>query len=412
MGLVVGAAAAILSAISATAAVVISVVAAAVVYVASALAYIGTIVWAAGVTVVTGVMEAITVVTGYVGAHVASAVSALKAASLAAYATISELVSATVAGFQAFLEAIHFATLMKVHNIAYLVSGNYRTMMLNIYGEMANFSRAIGMSSQFVALAIRNARSVVLDVSTMAGRKYDLAELGWLTEMGTFMEGINEKAMEIAQNPERLLLEIDAKIMRPAVDLKGEIMQGVYTTLDNMLTSTTGFIDDIVGVKTGVEQLISDLPANVRNYVTPMLANILDPFDDFLDDVYRPGIAQISGVLEVVNTRMDTAYTNVENIVGRLKRPGDIIEGVSGLPEAEKTAQLDKMFVTINEPFNKIGSLVSARVKQEEEKLQSIVDALSYDLTPAKYTLLESPAPNKGSIGTIEQKDTWFIGDY
>ncbi|GAI32621.1 unnamed protein product, partial [marine sediment metagenome] len=111
---------------------------------------------------------------------------------IGAYA-LGEFVASIGICMGSFLDAIHFTTLLQVHQIAYILSGDYREMMSHVYNEIAEVSGALGLGSGYLILLHRNARNVILDVSGMMGRSYDVAEITWLQQYSDYLKKFNER---------------------------------------------------------------------------------------------------------------------------------------------------------------------------------------------------------------------------
>jgi len=147
----------------------------------AAIAYVGTAVTVASTAVTTAITDTMlgiagnssiisaelwadtTLLTSETLAISAEITTTVNNAATALYLETSTQVNAIKASYNMFLEAIHYDTLLKIHEIAYIVSGDYRVQVNKIYGRIAEVSEALGLGAQFINLALRNARAITLD---------------------------------------------------------------------------------------------------------------------------------------------------------------------------------------------------------------------------------------------------------
>jgi len=119
---------------------------------------------------IAGLIEGIGLISTGTAITALDTIGALTVSSVATASAISSFISAIAVSFGAFLEAIHFKTLLAIHEIAYLLSDEYRLMLASITQDIMEYSESLGMGSTFVLLGIQNVRTLVLDVSSMLGR--------------------------------------------------------------------------------------------------------------------------------------------------------------------------------------------------------------------------------------------------
>jgi hypothetical protein len=412
MAFILSAASAIWSVVASVTAIVATAVTTIVMAIASALSLMGTILWSGSVGVVTGILNAVGLISGATASNILTSLNAINVIGAQAYLTVGSAISAITSGFKAFLEAIHFHTLIQINDIAYLVSSDYREMMNKVYAELADFSNAVGLGAQFITLAIRNARNIVLDVSTMVGRNYDLAEVNWLNEMNGFFTTISDNARRIANDPYLLLSYIDEQLIKPSADLKGSVMQGLFNTVDTILDFTDKTVDDIATLKSDLQTFVNDLPASIKEDIKPLIDAAIEPFDSFMDKVYTPNFTKVSQVLDILSVRLDDRTDDINNLVDRLRKPGDLLQSVDLLPSSERTEQRTKMFTTVNTPIINIATKSDEILQDEINSLDSISEALKVSLPETPYNVPEEESLTKGTQGKPGSEDSWYVGDY
>lgn len=404
--------AAIVSAVSAAVAVVASVVAVLATAVFSVLAYVIGAVWSFSGGVVIGIAEGVGLIGTTTAINAMASLHMINTMSVLVYSHVATFVSAIATNFKAFLTAIHFNTLMQINNLAYLVSSDYRKMMSKVYGELAKFSNAIGVGSQFVTLAIRNARNVVLDVSTMLGRGYDIAEVAWLNEMNNFFSIVNVHAKQIANDPYYLLELIDLWIYKPALNLKGQTVQGIFTTIRNALDGLEGLVENVDKVRDDFQQLYDDLPTKIQEKLDPFMEAVIEPINDFIDDVYTPELEKVNLVLDAFDERLNDKDSEVKEITDRLKKPGDLLAGIHELSLSERETQRNIMFETVNNQLIQFGQESNELSKETDARLIELTQEYLKGVPAVTWAIKEAPPTTEPKLGEQDESDSWFVGDY
>ena len=412
MAWVITAAYAVWGALAAAATVIASVAAVVAVAVYNAIVALAVFVWSTAAGLVVGMAEGFGIIGTATSANILSAVGAANAVGLTVYTTAATFIGSVVTAFKTFLEVIHFKTLIQIHQLAYILSEDYRTMMNEVYGKLSEFSSAIGLGSQFITLALRNARNVVLDVSSMLGRSYDLGEVTWLTEMNNFFGEVNTQSQIIADSPYVILNMIDEKLMRPSLNTKGSIVSGLYSTIDNTLDAVNGFVENVDLIRNDIEQIYNDLPESIQKQLQPFMSDVIVPITNFIADEYRPQYKEISRVVTTIETRVGVHKQEIDEVVGRLKKPGDLLESVNALSESEAKAQRDKMFEVVNKPI--IDSETDVEILRNETSgtLDAVVKALEAETKPPDIITLEKVDVGVRSEGEDDTTQTWMVGDF
>lgn len=327
-------------------------------------------------------------------------------------ATMIEWIDILTVAFADFAEFIHLTTILAVNEIAMLVSEDYRVMMQKFYSQLGAISAALGFVPQFLALAFRNARTVVLDASTYFGKSYDLAEITWLSSLNGFLKKFGEDTMRYSLNPEAVFTDLDAWIIKEASDGKSQGARFIITAIESVISVTEEIVTEISGIRSKVDTFVSDLPAFIKDEIKPFLDELTEPLDNFLEDVYRPELAKASKLIGALGTRMDDTKIEVGNIVDRLKKPGDLLLEIDKLAQEAKTEQEEKIFDASNRPLVRSGAAIIENAEEEQEKLQALIAVLEKPIEMMPYEVVEEVNPGKESIGRVPPDRTWFTGDY
>ena len=409
VGVVFGAiASAITSAATAVAAVVTTIstaVASAVVAAATAVAsVVSSIVSAIGVAIsdfyigLTTYLEGIFVLADYAGTSFMT--------QLGAY------VGAIYSTFTGFLAAIHFKTILAIHEIVYLVSEDYREMWQGVYREIANVSNALGFTSEFLYLTLRDARTLVLDVSSTMGRKYDLAEITWLQEMNKFFKDFSTVAKTYQNNPSQLFWDIDQKIIRPSIDTKGDVSQMVLSTVDSAIRVAKEAVDDISRIRYDIGSLISHLPSQIRDEIKPAIDKVLKQWDDWIKEDYKPIMTGLTKVTDHLQYNQRAITVTLSDVVSRLLRPGDFLREIyRGTPDEARDQQKKIADISKSE-FIEESQDWYARHRTERKEYEEEVRIREIELPSPPIVKGERVEIEGETIPPMIPRKGWFVGDY
>ncbi len=412
MPFIIPAAIAIASAVASAVAVISSVVAGIVMAMASVVILIAKGVATVIAATVLATIEAVGLITLPQVFTALQTIGLLNTVAVSIVTGIVTFVAFVATTWKAFAEFIHLKTLLAVHEIAYLVSIEYRAMINALYQDVAELSNALGLGSAFIPLAIRNARAIVLDASTAMGKSYDLAELTWLYNLSGYMEFVSKVALTYRNHPERVFEDLDRLLIKPAMDGKAAAVGIVLTTVDNLVTGVEEIVNITVLLRDDLEQFISDLPKAIQDVISPALENILDPFNDFISNQYGPAMDVIDQVINVLHNRFEGQKEEVSDIINRLRRPGDLIYSITSLPEAERADQESKIYNATSRIPISLANAVDAASSSTQSRLQALVDALNTVLPANPWLIPELPGLFMPIGGQIDDTKTWFVGDY
>ena len=386
------------------------------------------------IAIVTAIVSAVAAVIGALGAWVAGVVSAVTSAISAAYSAVSFWVStqlvmisyelggiyATIAAwgegavgaFKGFLNAIYFKELMMIHEIAYIVSADYRKLVEEIYRRISDVSQALGIGAETMNLAFRNARSLVLSASSLMGRSYDIGEITWLRDFSNIMQKIQADAFRYNLRPDLLYLDLDEWVIKSSVNVQAGVMQTVLTTLDSTLKGLKDTVKGIGEVRENLERFVSGLPESIRERVEPMLEPVIKHFDEFVSDIYEPRIKVMDEIVGSLDRRMISTRGEISGIVDRLKRPGDYLTEIDDLPWELRRQQEDKVDDIASRTFQRKAERTGREASREYRGFLRVLEALKKEYPPPPYEIPEAEAPLRPPGVPVKPRDTWFVGEY
>jgi len=328
------------------------------------------------------------------------------------YMSLNAFAAAVSAEFSAMLTAIHFDTLAAAHEIAYLVSADYRETWSKVQAEVSALSGALGLGPYYLNLLYRNTRTLVLDVSTSMGYKYDMAQVNWLASFSEYSRVLSARAYRYRDNPDLLIYDLEEMVDRSLLDAKGTWMTALVDTVDSALTAVEGAVDTVTTVRNDLERLASGMPEDLGKFVQDRINPIISKVDKFIINDYRPRIEKISAITDVIKERTDRHRENIEGILGRLKYPGDYIGEIDGMTEEERRAQEDKIR-DISERSNvRDGEAFASGAIEGLDNWHDFVSSPYGPPQPAAWEVPERAKPYTHKQFELEPGETWYVGDY
>ncbi len=381
---------AIAAAVASVSAVITSVLAPIVATVVNAVVWIGSTVW-----------ESIGWVADWLTNAVQSAYTAISAWIHSAYATI-----------HAVLDAIHFKLILEIHHIAYIVSPQYRDMMRKVYSAISSASNALGLGPSFLLLALQNTRNLVLDVSSMFGKKYDLSQLDWMGTMNKWLTHFQTYAERYRSNPEAVFWDLAELIERPNLDAKGAAQQVWIQSLDGTVKWIDKFVTDLKQIGVDTEKLISDLPEFVKTHIPQQIDTFWANMTPYLDQYLLPALSNLEGMINSAQSDVELAREHVSGLVDRLKNPGQYLKEIETLPEPERIDAISYVGDLASQPTVRWLSIFNPYADTAARKIAASL-ATAVPTIPAPGVLRLEPVPAYiPSIGGATPRSTWFVGDY
>jgi len=329
-----------------------------------------------------------------------------------AYVTLTTYAASISAAFSSFLTAIHFETILAINDIAFLVSEDYRQMMTGVFSEISEVSAALGFVPQFLALAIQNTRTVVLDVSSMLGMTYDLSQVQWLQTFQGYLKQFNDRAETYKNNPAKLFDDLGQLVEKPFIDTKAHYMRDVIKTIDSTIHAIDGAVRAIVKVRDDLDKLVADLPESIRKEVKPYTDKLTQQFDDFLSDVYYPKLSDINGILNILSNTQSEAQKKIGSILDRIKNPGRYLREIDSMSETERTATEEYLNDVVSRPMQADTEAIVSVSGEIEEGLKKLSELLGKRYPAPAYEIPEITAPSRPAGAPATPRETWNVGDF
>ncbi|NVM22320.1 MAG: hypothetical protein HWN68_11140 [Desulfobacterales bacterium] len=412
MGAIAAIAAAIWSAIAAAAAAVASVIWAAVVFMAQAIAAIASAMASIVSTVIGAISSALSTAYSAVVGWASGIVTTITESLSGIYATVAEWATMLYDGIAGFLEAIHFKTLLTIHEIAYIVSDEYRAMFHKVTERISAVSQKLGLGSQFLNLCFREARGLVLSASSLLGRPYDIGEITWLSTFDGFLQKFQDKIETYERNPAEVFYDVDRWIVRDATNVQTEAVRAVYVGLDEAVEGFKKSAAMVVDVRDRVNNLVTLMPEQIREEIAPRVAAVTKYVDSFIYDIYRPTMLKADRIVKSLKDSSERMQGDMKDVIDKLKRPGDLLGTIDDLPLDERLKQERRIGEIATRGYRRDVDTWRGVAAPEHEGFLKVIEALKKEYPPPPYEIEEVEVPARPAGAPVEPRKTWFVGDY
>lgn len=345
-------------------------------------------------------------------AGIAGIVGAVGMVYSIAAGTLGGFIDTVVEGFRSFTEAINLELALKINNIVYLVSDDYRKTMNNVYVQVGKVSAALGNSGEFMQLLLRDAKALIQDTGAIMGRSYDLGELAWVNTLNDYFKVVQSRATAYQNNPGELIWDIDKYFFKPAVDTKAAVFQNLYGIVETVLTTADQTVDEITDVREKVGEVIEGLPEEMTKQITPYVKDVFSRYDGWIESVYTPAAATIEITLSRYSGDILRLGYEVYQLAQYIKNPAEYLERINALSDADK----DRLGSIIEQILTgRISSTLEEWTKTytpSEERLRGIMDLLSRKIKAPSWDVGELEAPSRPAGTEAKPRTSWDVGDY
>jgi hypothetical protein len=340
------------------------------------------------------------------------AIAAAETAETSFAYSVVGYVDAAYSSWQSLAETLHLKLAAQIHQIAYLVSQDYRNMMAKIFNQVSDVSVAMGWGALTLNLLFENTRTMILDVSTSLGEGYDLSQIKWLNTYSAYLKEINQNASYYRANPSAFIDWISDNTYRPGLDAKAGTVRSIFSGIDSALGLIKVTAEDLTRFKNDTLKLVGDLPSVIRDQILPSVKKVTDDFDRFVKLTYDPAIKILDGSLKALGFDMEDQKKKASELISRLARPGKYLSEVDnedvsfrqddeniigGIAERSEVRQMEHVSTTGDKYYEDLEAKI-----QEYEKEKPV------SLTKAPEFLTLEPEKKE----PVEKVTSPFVGDF
>jgi hypothetical protein len=357
-----------------------------------------------GPTAIASVIAGIKTVVSTVGIVITKIVHAVGAAVKFTITTLKTT-------FGKFLEAIHFKELLAIHEIAYILSSDYRQMIDKVFSEIAKFSEEVFGTSWALTMILQNSRQLIYSVTTTLGFPVDIAEVEFIQYLDTTLQKVTDKAGTYRSNPEQIFYDVTEWIYRPVQEKYSEGNKGIILALEGVIEGVDKVAQNVFEINEQTQAVVAYLPEPLRGTLQETLEPIDERISSFRYDIYEPKMKQFEEALTTQQIRNAEIKTSMSALTQRLVDPTKYFKEIDLKPPSVRIPEKQDLRITLNEDVlqddeQDTRTLDKAIVEREEIKTLEEI-ALPVAPPAPEILKLEPKEPEKKTF-----TPGWFVGDY
>ncbi|MBA7556882.1 hypothetical protein ES705_49605 [subsurface metagenome] len=227
-----------------------------------------------------------------------------------------------------------------------------------------------------------------------------------------YLREFQYKMYEYKDNPGYLLYDLDQMLTKPAMDLKTGIYRTILSSIDAATTIITTTVQDITTLRYDFGQLLSDLPAQIRDKITPYVDDIFGKYDTWIRDDYKPALRQFDDILDILGRQHTEAQITVAGLIDRLKNPVDYLKEIEWLGPDERAEQEQALYELATRPLSREIDETTAIAEDVSSGLLKMLEAVEAPTERPPWYVPELPSPSRPARVPVVKRKTWFVGDY
>lgn len=349
---------------------------------------------------------------GKITAGITGVVGAIGTIYSLAGGTLKEYIGNLYESFQGFAQAIQLEVVLQIHDIAYLVSEDYRQSMEQVYVQVGKVSKALGFGAEFFTLLLRDAKEVIQDTAALMGRTYDVGEITWLKTMEDFFKVFGSNAKKYEKNPGALIYDIDQYLMKPAQDNKAIVFQNLYGIIESVIASSKQVIETVETVRGDMDTALTDMPANIRKEIDPYITRVFGKYDNWIATIYQPAQMTITLAMKRHGDNVLRLGNEVYELVKYVENPAKYLARLMELSEEERAQAQSIIAELVLGRYEEYGIEWKETVKPQTEWLDRIRGILKSAIPYPAWYVEEVETPQRPADTPVEPRKTWNVGDY
>jgi len=310
------------------------------------------------------------------------------------------------------IDILHIRELLIIADILKVIWPAFRDRMNAIYAKVSEFSASIGWGADGLLHLIQSAQQGINVLGGLMGKDDSWLRIKGADRVITALQAFSGGSNLIATDPGRLFdivfgvstrgTHTDALLWWRKTE---QWIQKAADTAEDAIRKVSAAIGSL-------QDLENRLPAFVRENIPAAIWEGLNRADAMIDGTLLPALSRIDRTFSEVNAVLEAHRKTAASLVDQLTRPGDVLLGVDKLTDAGRLAQ-----------ENIIDDVTSRKYERDAEDAEigdgviiaefaRIAQALEAPAPPPAYLTLEY-VPGKIIPGIVlEDRETWFVGDY
>jgi len=332
--------------------------------------------------------------------------------ALAVFLSIASVIVTIYKAVKWFIDFFYIREILKINELMYIIWPKYREWRDNLYRSISEFSDALGLGVDGLIHLVQYGQAGLnilggllgKDETWMAGKGVDnmLHVLGYLSKASKLISTDPSYVFDIAYRiPSNITLRETRAWWR---DTWSFIEKVSDTALDSIKK-----VNDIIG---DLQELENKLPAFIRDNIPQSIFDSIDWLDDKIDYTLLPALTRIDGTFSEINFVLDAHRSTAIKLIEQLKNPGDILLGVDNFFGSRKELEEDKIDDVASRKYERDTDKYEVEDAGIIAEFERIADALEVPVPPPAFLSIEDMPPGEVPGIVLEDRETWFIGDY
>jgi len=314
--------------------------------------------------------------------------------------------------FEALLEAIHFKTILLCIQIAQIISPAFRAMMKKVYDAISRLSAALGFGPDFLVMALRNSRTLVMSVGAVIGRTYDLGQVKWLSELNTWLQKASTMSERYKNHPELVFEDLENDIEKNFANDGAGVMAGVFGTVAGVANAVLSAAQDLVKVNTDLYKLLNDLPKAVRENLPDGLLKWMWEGSWYMNNKVLPDLIKLDGLIETHAAELLRLKNEAQAAAARILSPLATVQALATLSEADKALTVDALDALDNARRAARALAFNTAMLPGLNEFEGLLRLAPPTLLPPAVLQLEPGPVPQHTLGAPTPRQTWFVGEY
>lgn len=212
-----------------------------------------------------------------------------------------------------------------------------------IYGQIADFSKAINAPPSYLEENIQNARFFVMTIACLEGLSYYQFLADWNTGVANLLNRIANSVSLYQANPQRIKFDIEESLIKPIFDIeiiKRRQEASFLASLDNRFIMLNNSVSQLNLQFYDLNQFAHNLYSLT---IEPALLEIESSFEAWKKDVYAGDRKSIASAYATVAIGIETVFAKIAAVLSLLDYGGDLLLRIDSLAEYLRTEQEEKI---------------------------------------------------------------------
>ena len=310
------------------------------------------------------------------------------------------------------VELIKLKEILQIAQILRIVWPKFREQYDAIMGKISEFSQQVGWGTDGLIHLIQAAQGGMNIIKGVTGKSFEWLQIAGAEKAMRALAFVSARARDITANPASVL---DLAFNMTSEETSREVKTWWDNTM-NWLNSnvekaelTVMQLNDTIN---NLQELENKLPQFVRDFIPVKVWDSIRWVDEKIDNTVLPALTHISDQLTVINDQLQVERDRAAALAERLARPGDLLQDMPGLSDAERKQQEVELDTAVSQFYEEEVEGIFQNDQEIIQELASIQALAALDIPEPDFIALETTGRPGIFWNKAEIVDGWFVGDY